>query len=115
MCYRTKNNNHFKEAFLMQSFQSTATFPLTDPMRLIRRLCKHWAHKITTEYGDNEGFVDFKDHKIANLYAFDGTITIKITTPTKDDLERLQTVVANHVIRMIPQEEVCEIQWELSI
>lgn len=95
------------------TFHTTTTFPLTDPMRLIRRLCKHWAHKLTTEYSDNEGSVDFGDQKIAKLYANDGTITIKISTPTKADLETLQDVVERHVVRMIPEAEITEIKWAL--
>lgn len=97
------------------NFSSTATFPLSDPMRLIRRLCKHWAHKITTKYSDQEGFVDFGDHKTAKLYATNGTITIKIKTPTSNDLKTIQNVVESHVIRMIPEEEISKIEWELSI
>lgn len=95
------------------TFHTTTTFPLTDPMRLIRRLCKHWAHKITTEYSDHEGSVDFGDQKLAKLYANDGTITIKISTPTQADLETIQDVVERHVIRMIPEEEITEIEWAL--
>ena len=100
---------------IQDEFSSTTTFPLSDPMRLIRRLCKHWAHKITTKYSDQEGFVDFGDHKTAELYATNGTITIKIKTPTSIDLETIQNVVENHVIRMIPEEEITKIVWELSI
>ncbi len=94
-------------------FHTTTTFPLTDPMRLIRRLCKHWAHKITTEYSDNEGSVDFGNQKLAKLYANNGTITIKISTPTQSDLETIQDVVERHVLRMIPEEEISKIEWVL--
>ena len=94
-------------------FHATTTFPLTDPMRLILRLCKHWAHKITTEYSDNEGSVDFGDQKTAKLYANNGTLTIKISTPTFEDLEKIQYVVDSHIVRMIPEAEITEIKWEL--
>lgn len=97
------------------TFSATTTFPLTDPMRLIRRLCKHWAHKLTTEYSDNEGSVDFGDGTIAKLYANDGTLTINIKAPTETQLEEIESVVARHIERMIPEAEICDIQWVQSI
>ncbi len=98
----------------MTTFSSTVTFPLTDPARLIRRLCKHWAHKLTTKYDEQSGFVDFGDEKIAHLYANGDTITIKIKTPTESELETIQSVMERHVIRMIPEDEITEFQWASS-
>lgn len=97
------------------TFSASTTFPLTDPMRLIRRLCKHWTHKLTTEYSDNKGSVDFGNGTIAKLYANDGSLTIKINAPTETTLEEIESVIIRHIERMIPEEEICEIQWAQSI
>lgn len=100
----------------VNNFSATATIALTDPMRLIRRLCKHWAHKLTTEYSDHSGSVDFGDQTIAKLYANENaTLTIEITAPTATDLEKIESVVARHIERMIPTEEISEIKWVQSI
>lgn len=97
------------------NLHSTTTFFLNDPTRLVRRLCKHWAHKLITEYNETEGKVDFGDGKVAFFYPQEKSLTIKLTTPTESELETIQSVIDRHIERMIPEDEKIDIQWQSSL
>jgi uncharacterized protein len=77
---------------------------------LIRRLCKHWAHKLEVEQSDQEGRVTFEGGTCL-MQSEEGRLMVAIEALDEESLDRLEGVVASHLERMAG-DEVLEIIWE---
>lgn len=86
---------------------------MQEPARLIRRLCKHWAHKLTVEYGEEsgvtEGRVEF-EKGLALLTEHPDYLAIHLSATSKEDLEILKDVLVRHMERMVGNETL-EFIW----
>lgn len=91
-------------------FSSTVHIVTTNPGRLIRRLCKHWSHKFEVSFDDQQGSIALgADH--CQLTAGEGSLTAQIKSEDQTQLERLETVVADHLQRM-SSEETFTFDWQ---
>jgi hypothetical protein len=90
-------------------FSSTVTISTTNPSRIIRRLCKHWGHKFEVSFDDHQGSIALGDDH-CQLNAAEGSLTAVVKTADESKLERLQTVVADHIQRM-SSEETFTFNW----
>lgn len=84
-------------------FSSTVQITTTNPSRLIRRLCKHWGHKFEVSFDDQQGNIALGDDH-CQLTAGEGSLTAVVKSAEEAKLERLQTVVADHLQRMSSDE-----------
>ncbi|HCJ27991.1 MAG TPA: DUF2218 domain-containing protein [Pseudomonas sp.] len=82
---------------------STVQIETTNPSRLIRRLCKHWSHKFDVSFDDQQGHIAFGGASCL-LTAGEGNLTAKIQTEDEAQLEKMETVVADHLQRMSTDE-----------
>ncbi|QTF92606.1 DUF2218 domain-containing protein [Halomonas sp. BM-2019] len=78
--------------------------------KLIRRLCKHWAHKLEVAYQEGEGRVTFEGGTCL-MQVEEGKLVVAIEALDEEGLDRLEGVVASHLERMAG-DEVLEIIWE---
>lgn len=78
--------------------------------RLIRRLCKHWAHKLEVEYTEREGRVTFEGGSCL-MISEPGVLRVAIEALDEENLDTLEGVVAGHLERMAV-DETLEIVWE---
>jgi hypothetical protein len=78
--------------------------------RYLQQLCKHWSHKMTTEFDPEKGRVDFPSGAQLLLEADAAELHLKLEAP-EDGLERMQTVVADHLKRFAFREEL-QFAWQ---
>jgi uncharacterized protein len=83
--------------------ESTVQIQTADPSRLIRRLCKHWSHKFEVNYDDQQGQIALGETQCV-LTAGEGSLTARLKTEDQTQLERMETVVADHLQRMSADE-----------
>ena len=89
----------------MKPFSSSAFVATDTPARYISRLCKHFAHKITVSFDEQQGRIEFGSG-LATLKAESQGLRLQVESASCDDLNRLQDVVASHFERFAWQEEL---------
>jgi len=90
--------------------QSTATVKTEQASRYLQQLCKHWSHKMPTEFDTRQGRIDFPSGAQVFMQAGTNDLTVRIDTPDDEGLPRLQTVVEDHIKRFAFREEL-EFAW----
>ncbi|MER8978538.1 MULTISPECIES: DUF2218 domain-containing protein [unclassified Mesorhizobium] len=73
--------------------------------RYLQQLCKHWAHKFPVEFDPTHGTIDLSMGRTV-LDADAGALHIAVTTDEGGSLERLESVVADHIKRFAFREEL---------
>ncbi len=88
---------------------SKANVEMNDPLRAMRRLCRHWSHKLTVDFNDEEGNVTFETGSV-HFTILPESLSMHLTAETEEDLTTLQDVIDRHLIRMVSNEELT-ITW----
>ncbi|UDL90978.1 DUF2218 domain-containing protein [Mesorhizobium sp. PAMC28654] len=73
--------------------------------RYLQQLCKHWAHKFPVEFDPSHGVIDLSMGRTV-MDADATTLHIVVTTEEAGSIERLETVVADHIKRFAFREEL---------
>ncbi len=90
--------------YISESHVKTAT-----PSRYIKRLCKHFAHKVPATYTDDYGRADFP-FGVCMMRASDGLLVLHGEADTRAALDRLEWVVTTH-LEGFARHESLDIQW----
>ena len=85
--------------------RSTADVSTESSSKYLQQLCKHWSHKMVTEFDAETGRVDFPSGAQLFLEADETTLRLKLEAPS-DNLERMEGVVADHLKRFAFREEL---------
>ncbi|MCB1361048.1 MAG: DUF2218 domain-containing protein [Rhodobacter sp.] len=88
---------------------STAILTTPNASRYLQQLCKHFAHKLPTEFTPEAGFIDFSMGR-CTLAAQGETLTLTATAPDAESRARLEDVVARHLVRFAFREDL-SITW----
>lgn len=84
---------------------STADVATEHGSKYLQQLCKHWSHKMVTEFDPAKGRVDFPSG--AQLFLEAGSSNLHLTLEAPDDtLERMEGVVADHLKRFAFREDL---------
>jgi hypothetical protein len=75
------------------------------------QLCKHWSHKLTVEWNDTDGRIEFEPSRVCALHNDDGRLQLRVETATDEELERTQNTVVNHLKRFAFKEDLGDIVW----
>ncbi|TPL78789.1 DUF2218 domain-containing protein [Mesorhizobium sp. B2-3-12] len=73
--------------------------------RYLQQLCKHWAHKFPVEFDPNHGAIDLSLGRTV-MDADATALRITVSTDEAGSLERLESVVADHIKRFAFREEL---------
>ncbi|MBZ9758701.1 DUF2218 domain-containing protein [Mesorhizobium sp. ESP6-5] len=73
--------------------------------RYLQQLCKHWAHKFPVEFDPNHGIIDLSLGRTA-MDADGAALHITVSTDEPASIERLESVVADHIKRFAFREEL---------
>ncbi len=87
---------------------STTTIATVEPARIILRLCKHWAHKLTVSYDEQQGRVELP-FGVFLMQARDGELRFRLEGAPGADMDKFEQVVADHAQRMARGETY---QWD---
>jgi len=80
--------------------------------RYLQQLCKHWAHKFPVEFDPNHGSIDLSLGRTV-MDADSSALHITVSTDEGGSLERLESVVADHIKRFAFREELT-FEWKLA-
>ncbi|WP_269929582.1 DUF2218 domain-containing protein [Aminobacter sp. HY435] len=83
--------------------RSRATVATEHGSRYLQQLCKHWGHKFAVDFTPTEGRIDLGEGRIVELSADDKALMLELEA---DDIERLQQVVVDHIVRFAFREEL---------
>lgn len=94
----------------MKSVTSVETANAT---RYMQQLCKHFAHKIETEFDTVSGVCRFPK-STADLKAGEDRLDIEITAEDEDGLARGRDVIWSHLQRFAFREDLGEPVWQTA-
>lgn len=82
-----------------------AQFTISTPSasKYLQQFCKHFSHKLTTEFGPDKGFVMFGDNR-CDLSAAGDDLTVSVSADSAEELTRLKDVVERHLVRFMFRE-----------
>lgn len=92
--------------------RSYAEVPTAHASRYLQQLCKHFSHKLTVSFDDTVGRIDFTRGECW-LTARQEALVLSLAAPDAQQLERLQDVVARHLVRFAFREEL-GIEWKAA-
>jgi len=74
--------------------------------RYLQQLCKHWAHKFPVDFNPTHGTIELTSLGRTVMDADAGALHITVSTEEGGSLERLESVVADHIKRFAFREEL---------
>ena len=90
--------------------RSTARVSTDKAARYLVQLCKHFGHRVPAEWSDSEGVVRFEPGT-CRMAAADDALILDCESATAEDLDVVETVVADHLLRFAWKEELT-VGWE---
>lgn len=92
--------------------QSVADVKTENASRYLQQLCKHWSHKMTTEFDAASGRVDFPSGAQLSMAASADRLHLELRAEA-DALERMRQVVAEHIVRFAFREQL-QFNWQTT-
>ena len=90
---------------------SSARVPTLSASRYLQQLAKHWSHKMTVVFSPEEGTIDFPNGARLAMRADSQTLDIELSVLPGEDVERMRTVVAEHLDRFAFREAPLTFDW----
>ncbi len=91
--------------------KTIAVVPTDSGWKYLQQLCKHWAHKLEVELGEQKGVVRFAE-ATAVMTSDDQTLTVEIEANSPEVLERMKGVVSSHLDRFAFREAPLPFDWK---
>jgi uncharacterized protein len=85
--------------------RSTADVATEHASKYLQQLCKHWSHKMVTEFDPAKGRVDFPSGAQLFLEAGSSSLHLALDAP-EESLTRMEGVVADHLKRFAFREDL---------
>ncbi|MBX9468197.1 MAG: DUF2218 domain-containing protein [Rhizobium rhizophilum] len=91
--------------------KTIAVVPTDSGWKYLQQLCKHWAHKLEVELGEQKGVVRFAE--ATAVMSSDGqALTVEIEASSPEVLERMKGVVSSHLDRFAFREAPLPFDWK---
>ncbi|MGK6324114.1 DUF2218 domain-containing protein [Sphingomonas sp. DT-51] len=90
---------------------SVARVPTHSASRYLQQLAKHWSHKMTVRYSEQEGEIDFPNGARLAMRADSETLDVALTVPEGEDVARMREVVSSHLDRFAFREAPLTFDW----
>lgn len=87
--------------------------PTESGWKYVQQLCKHWAHKLEVDLGDQKGVVKFAE-ATAVMTSDAKALTVEIEASSADVLERMKAVVSSHLDRFAFREAPLPFEWKAA-
>jgi hypothetical protein len=91
--------------------KTIAVVPTDSGWKYLQQLCKHWAHKLEVELGEQKGVVKFAE-ATAVMTSDDQALTVEIEANSPEVLERMRGVVSSHLDRFAFREAPLPFDWK---
>ena len=86
--------------------RSVAIVATEHASRYLQQLCKHWSHKFEITFTPEHGDIVFTEGRHVTLDAAASALTLTLSAPDAEGMDKLEEVVANHIIRFAFREEL---------
>lgn len=86
-----------------------STLQTASASRYLQQLCKHFEHKLPVAFDPNAGTIEFP-FGLCALTADEATLTMVVTPSEPEMMDKLQDVVARHLVRFAFREEL-DVVW----
>lgn len=90
-----------------------ASFPCSQPGRLILKLCKHFRHKVPAEFSAERGEVDFQPGR-CSMRAEVESLLFLVEGEDEQATGRIQYILLDHVRRMERRPDL-ELAWAAGV
>jgi len=70
----------------------------------MRRLCKHFVHKIPANVDGSRGVIQFP-FGVCTIECDDNQMVMRVEVENADDVDRAERVVGDHLVRMANKDE----------
>lgn len=90
---------------------SIARVPTSSASRYLQQLAKHWNHKMTVTYAEQEARIAFPNGATLDLRADSATLDVRLMVPEGEDVARMREVVASHLDRFAFREAPLTFDW----
>ncbi|WP_419808429.1 DUF2218 domain-containing protein [Sphingomonas sp.] len=90
---------------------SVARVPTQSASRYLQQLAKHWSHKMTVVFSEEEGTIDFPNGARLAMRADSETLDVELTVPETEDAGRMREVVSSHLDRFAFREAPLTFDW----
>lgn len=95
----------------MTALKARARVATVNGERYVIQMCKHFRHKVTADYADRVGDVDFKFAK-ARVVATDDAIEMSCEADDLVSLGRAKYVLDDHLLRFAWREKLAAPVWD---
>lgn len=85
--------------------EKNATVITTDASRYLKRLCKHFNHKVEAEWDDHRGLVHFPMGD-CHMAATDGALDIRCRAEGVEALDQMGEIVSSHLERFAHKDDL---------
>jgi len=89
---------------------STSTVKTAFAEPYLKRLCRHFAHKIPASVEGQTGTLEFP-FGLCRIDVYDQEMRIHVQVDDADNLDRAEKVIADHLVRMANRDEPV-VEWE---
>ncbi|MCL6707503.1 DUF2218 domain-containing protein [Pseudomonas sp. R2.Fl] len=93
--------------------KAIAVVPTENGWKYLQQLCKHWAHKLDVELGEQKGIVKFPE-ATAVMTADASALTVEVEAVSDEVLERMKGVVSSHLDRFAFREAPLPFEWKAA-
>ena len=90
---------------------SIARVPTASASRYLQQLAKHWSHKMTVVFSEQEGTIDFPNGSRLEMRAAEQALDVELTVPADGDPARMRIVVEEHLNRFAFREAPLTFDW----
>lgn len=91
-------------------YTSSITLSTNEASRFIKRLCKHFSHKVDVEFDESSGQVDFP-MGACDMKATNDTLTFEVQADDEEKLQKVQQVISSHADQFA-RDESFEWEWK---
>lgn len=90
---------------------SVVRVPTHSASRYLQQLAKHWSHKMTVAFTEEEGTISFPNGSVLAMKADSDSLDLVLTVPDGEDAERMRGVVVSHLDRFAFREAPLTFDW----
>lgn len=83
-----------------------------DSLRMLKRLCKHFSHKIPAGWNDQQGYIKFA-MGFCDMRADKQQIELRCGANTRDELTEIIDCIDNHFLRFAKQADL-SLTWNIE-
>lgn len=93
-----------------KALQAQANIATENPQRIMKRLSKHWAHKLEVKLEESSSLIELPMGTCL-LNCAEQSLKVELTASSAEDMATMQRVVADHLVRMAAPKELV-ISWQ---